>query len=182
MRLSQLLGKSLILDKTPRGVCVGVGVSLKNKSLKYLFCRTEQTVKDTETALVLPIDALASISENALYLSRLRPILPKSCIKLSLHLPVYNAEGNFLGRVIDAEFQNYALSALFTDTNARYPVSAIGALADAVILRKPQPYPIGQPLSPQGNFVTKQILRKAVNENSLIQLTLSLPPFEFFLN
>ncbi len=182
MLLSQLLHKTLIFDKTPRGTCFAVGISIKNKSVKYLFCRIEENAKIAPTEFVLPIGAVASFSENALFLSRLRPILPKSCIKLALGLPVYNVDGAFIGQVYDVRLHNYLASAILLDNGDCHLFSDIAALSDAVILRKPQPYPIGQPLPNREAFVTKQTLRNAVNEQTLIQLTLSLPPFAHTLH
>lgn len=181
MLLTQLLYKTLIFDKTPRGKCFAVGISIKTKSVKYLFCRTEENLKTSSTEFILPIDAVASFSENALFLSRLRPILPKSCIKLTLGLPVYNSDGTFIGHVDNVHLHNYVASAIQLDNGVCCLFSDVTALSDAVILRKPQPYPIGQALPNQEDFVTKQTLRKAVSEQSLIQLTLSLPPFEYTL-
>ncbi|MBQ7924398.1 MAG: hypothetical protein IJ329_03735 [Clostridia bacterium] len=180
MFLSQLIGKTLIFDKTPRGVCLGAGVSLKSKMIKYLFCSSDTTVSATNNAdFVLPIGSLASFSEDALFLARLRPVLPKPCGKLYIGLPVYNAEGASFGFLSDVELQNYVAIRLFTDKNIRLPFSSIAALADAVILRKPQPYPLGQPIPDDSeSLVTKQVLRNAVQNQTLIKLTLSLPPFQ----
>ncbi len=177
MLLSQLTNKSLFLNKTPRGVCRGVGVSAKNKGIKYLFCSTEEN-----TEFVLPIAALASLSENALFLSRLRPVLPKTCTKLFLGIPVYSYEGKFLGELIDVEFQNYVATRFFTSQSGWFPAAIVSVISDAILLRKPQPYPLGQPIADENeSVVTKQTLRTAIQKQSLIALTLSLPPFDYSL-
>ncbi len=174
MLLSNFVDKTLVLNKTPRGKCFGVGISSKNKSLKYLFCAT-----DGKDEFALPVTALASFSDNALFLSRLRPLLPKPCAKLFLGTPVFSAEGKFLGRLTNVEFQNHRAVRIFTDTNGCFPCSSIAVIADAILLRKPQPYPLGQPLNNKNDpLVTKRILRNSIRNQSLIHLTLSLPPFE----
>ena len=179
MLLSALIDKTLILNKTPRGVCFAVGFSLKNKSVKYLFCRLDNSLNETSLEFALPIDAIDSRTENAIILSRLRPVLPKSCVRLSLSLPVYNENGNFLGNLINANLQGYILSALHTDTGNQFSFNEVCAVSDAIIIRKPKAYPIGQPIPKKEAFVTKQTLKNALQNKRLIAFTLSLPPFEY---
>ncbi len=173
MLLSQLIGKTLVHNNTPRGKCLGVGISPKNKSLKYLFCSTEEC-----DDFVLPVTTLLSLSENALFLSRVRPVLPKPCAKLLAGVPVFSSDGKFLGRLTDAELQNQTLVRIYTDREGEFPSALIAVISDAILLRKALPYPLGQPLSDQNEpFVTKRVLRKSICTQSLIRLTLSLPPF-----
>ncbi len=173
MLLSQLIQKPLLLNKTPRGMLCGVGLSPKNKTIKYLFCSTHE--KDD---FVLPIDALANFSENALFLSRLRPILPKPCCKVYLGLPIYTFDGKFLGKLADVEIQNDVAIRFFTDQNECFSLSSISVISDAIILKKSQPYPLGQPFQREKEgVITKRTLRNAIKQQSLIRLTLSLPPF-----
>ncbi len=177
MFLSQLSNKQIFLDKTPRGFCLGIGISPKSKTVKYLFCTTEEN-----DDFVLPIDALFQISDNGLHLSRLRPILPKPCAKLFPRLPIYAFDGKFSGYLMDVECINGIAVQLLTDRGERYPFSAISVVSDAILLRKPQPYPIGQPTTfEHEGIVTRALLRKAIQEQSLIRLTLSLPPFHHAL-
>ncbi len=174
MLLSMLIDKTLILDKAPRGMSVAVGISPKNKTLKYLFCASKNA---QQADFVLPISAVSQTNENALFLSRMRPILPKSYHKLTLNLPVYTDDGVFLGRILNIKFLDNVASALQTNDGIWYPFSRVIAIADAVLLKKAPPYPIGQPIPKRENFVTKQELKRAVKEERLIKLTLSLPPF-----
>ena len=173
MLLTQLVNKQIILNNTPRGFSQSVGISLKGKTIKYLFCSSSA---GEQTNFVLPISAVNSLSENALFLSYLRPILPKNNVQVFIGMPIYNYNGEYLGNLSDAEIQNNQIFTLFTSKNDGYPFTSISAVADAIILKKPQPYPIGQQL-PNLDIVTKSVLRKAVEEQNLIQLTLSLPPF-----
>ena len=38
MFLSQFIGKPVLVNGETRGVCLGVGLSLKSYAVKYLFC------------------------------------------------------------------------------------------------------------------------------------------------
>ncbi len=183
MLLSQLTGKMICTDKTPRGICLGVGVSLKTKCVKYVLCASSAS---THTDFAVNVSAISTLSQDALSLTCLRPVYPKNCAKLYIGKPVYSVDGTHLGNLVDVEMQNYVATHIRTDKN-RYPFSAIAAVSDAVIIRKEQPYPIGQripaPVLSQITIkneptVTKSVLRRAIEKNKLITLTLSLAPFE----
>ncbi|MBE5744676.1 MAG: hypothetical protein E7355_00915 [Clostridiales bacterium] len=92
-------------------------------------------------------------------------------------MPIYNASGDFLGTLKDVEFQNQTAIRLITDSDISHPFTEVGALSDAIILRKAQPYPLGQIIPHKNVLITRKILRGAVEKQSLIKLTLSLPPF-----
>lgn len=184
MLLSDFLGKTVYFNGVPRGVCLGVGVSRKTFTIKYLLCSDEkrQSALQNHTDFALPISALHSIGEQSLTVSRLRPAIPKNAVKLFLHRPVYTVEGFFLGNVKDVAFQNASAARLFTDQGQSYPFTAVSAVSDAFILRKSQTYPLGQRIparlfSQKQSVVTKSVLRGAIEKNALIKLTLSLPPF-----
>ena len=174
MLLSSLIRKSLIFDKTPRGVCIAIGIAPKNKRIKYLFCSPLESGQNTPSYFALPLTALSSISEHSLILSRMRPVLPQNYLQLTLGMPIYSESGKYLGSLIDVKFSQRLATSLQTESGW-HNFSRVLAIGDAVILRREQPYPIGQPT--QENFVTKHTLKKAVKEQSLIKLTLSLPPF-----
>jgi len=177
MFLSQLISKQIIVNNTPRGITQSVAISLKSKSVKHLYCASEAKLDvPSQSDFVLPISAVVSCSENALFLSHLRPIIPKNTTKLFIGMPIYNHTGEFLGELTDAEIQNCRITSIYTKKNGEYPFTSVSAVADVIILKKPQPYPIGQRL-PNLDLVTKSLLRKAVEEKRLIQFTLSLPPF-----
>lgn len=178
MLLSQLTGKTVYFNGASRGVCLGVGLSPKTFAIKYLFCADGRSQAD----FALPISSLQSVSEHVLVLSKFRAALPKACARLFLGLPVYSQTGNFLGKLQDVRFEDQIATRLFTDRNAAYAFAAVGAISDALILRKLPPYPIGQripaPLfSEKQSVVTRSVLRGAIEKNSLVRLTLSLPPF-----
>ena len=183
MNLSQLQDKNIYVGKTFRGVCRGVALSLKTQTVKYLLCAS--TLTQTTTDFSVGVTAITEIGEE-IQLSRLRPSYPKSCAKISIGLPVYSFEGGFLGEVADLEIADFIATHLVTDRQDRIPLTSVFACSDAVILRKEQPYPLGQripaPLLPiftdkSEGLITKPILRSAMEKGALVKLTLSLPPF-----
>ena len=91
MELSYLIGKSVYAGSKRRGVCEGVGVSLKTGAVKYLFC----SATSGRTDFCVNVSAIEEIDEE-IYLSRLRPVFPKNAVKILLGLPTYTNEGTFL--------------------------------------------------------------------------------------
>lgn len=193
MFLSQLVLKPLEVKGVPRAVCLGVGISLKNFSMKYLLCtplpqRTENHTPFTHADFAVNTSSLQTLSPHTLTLSSLRPIIPKACAKLYLGKPVYSQEGASLGNLKDVEFIRGVAIRIFTE-NKSYSACDLQAVSDAVILRKKQSYPLGQRipasvvfqnLTEKDTLVTKSILRKSIEKGTLIKLTLSLSPFHFF--
>lgn len=184
MHLTSLVGKTVYANNKQRGLCLGIGVSLKSYAVKYLFCASERAQADCADFAV-GISSVEKIDENGIRLSSLRPVYPKNCAKFFLQLPVYSAFGEKLGKLTDVELENFYVDYIFTDQNEMYPLSAVSACTDAVILKKEQPYPIGQRipapssfLSERGtNLVTRPLLKKIIRKGKLIRFTLSLPPF-----
>ena len=185
MKLSDLSEKNIYTNKSFQGVCRGVGLSLKSHAVRYLLCASTPT--QTNTDFSVGINAVTEIRDR-ITLSRLRPASPKGCAKIAIGLPVYSFEGGFLGRVTDLDMTDFTATTLYTDRGERFPVTSIFACSDAVILRKEQPYPLGQripaPLlslvtEKNDGVVTKQILRTALSRSALIKFTLSLPPFNW---
>lgn len=188
MLLSDIVEKNILVGKTPRGVCRGIGVSLKSRVVKYLLCSNT-----TPTAARCSVDFSVSVSAvehigDAISLNRLRSVLPKNCAKVFLGCPVYSCEGGFLGNVLNVELDDFIASRLFTDRGESFPMTAVIACSDVILLRKEQPFPIGQripaPLlstyfDKYEGIVTKPVLREAMKKGALIKLTLSLPPFSF---
>ncbi len=183
MLLSNLIGKEIYTGKSVKGVCVGVGISLKTYAVKYLFCASSSQGNKTEFAI-----SFSSISEigGCITLSQLRPARPKSSAPLFLRKPVYAYNGNYLGALSDVAIEDGVATTLWTSEKKEYPVSLLAACGDAVILKKSQPYPLGQRLpksaysftdEEQGGLVTKPLLRGAIQKGTLIRLTLSLSPF-----
>ena len=184
MLLSALVGKELWLGKTCKGVCRGIGISLKTYEIKYLFCASAPSSVG-EGDFVLPFSAVASIGES-IQLSRARPVFPKSCAKLVLGRPVYDVGGVFFGELTDVEMSDYRVKTLCTSLGFRFSALLISTCFDAVLLKKELPYPIGQPVPAPVLFalnrktdgvVTKPLLRLAMEKGELLKLTLSLPPF-----
>ena len=188
MKLSDLSEKNVYTNKAFQGVCRGVGLSLKSHAVRYLLCASISTQSVTDFAV--SVNTVAEVSDRIL-LSRLRPCSPKGCARISIGLPVYSFEGGYLGRVAELDLFDITATTLRTDRGDLFPISSVYACSDAVILRKEQPFPLGQripaPLlslvtDKKDAIVTKQILRNAIEKRALVQLTLSLPPFELDLS
>lgn len=186
MFLSNVTNKVIYLNKNPRGIVKGVGISLKTHAVKYLLCGNNQSAK---SHFALPVSAIVSIDENV-FLSRMRPVLPKNCACLFIGLPVYAYDGAYLGKITELVIKKFVATLFYTDVGLELPVSAIAACSDAVLLKKEQPYPLGQRiptpfvsslLGKEDGVVTRPVLRCAMKKSSLVKLTLSLPPFSHSL-
>ena len=182
MFLSQLVDKEILVGNTVRGVVKGVGVSLKTYNVKYLLCVGTST---SRAPFAISVNAITDMGERVV-LSRLRPLLPKHCACVFLRLPVYSFEGEFLGELEDLTMQDFIATTLSTDKNYILPISVVAACTDALLLKKEQPYPLGQRIPAPAisiitektdGVVTRPILRAAMQKSALIKLTLSLPPF-----
>ena len=93
--------------------------------------------------------------------------------------------------VEDLEMQDFIATRLFTDQGDVIPITSLYACSDAVILKKEQPYPIGQRIPAHilslltdkaDAVVTRPLLKTAIQRKALVKLTLSLPPFHLELN
>ena len=186
MFLSDLTQNKIFVGNTERGVCCGIGISLKNHTVKYLFC-TSEVSRYPEIDYAVNVSAVQQYSPF-ISLARLRPIFPKNADRLFIGRPIYSYEGTFLGSVEDAEIKDFIVTRIYSDRNESFPITSVCACSDAVILRKEQPFPLGQrvpapllPLVTEKNdaVVTKPILKTAIKNKALIKLTLSLPPFRF---
>ncbi len=183
MKLSQLTEKNIYVNKAFKGVCRGIAISLKTQAVRDLLCASTPTQSVTECSV-----GIAAVEEigTAITLSRLRPACPKGCAKISIGLPVYSFEGGYLGIVTDLDIHDFVATRLYTDRGESFPILSVFACADAVILRKEQPFPLGQRIpapfltlltTKSDGLITKPILRTAATKGTLIKLTLSLPPF-----
>ncbi len=173
-----ILQNIVYINQTPRGKIHQIGVSLKTGAIKYLFCAT-----DTREEFAVNANAIRCIEEFRIQLSSLRPAVPKNIVKISLGLPVYAFTGVYLGKINEIARGNMRVTALITDKNAVVPFSAVLACADAVILRKNLPYPLGQRIpAPTAEVITRPVLKNAIAEKNLIKLTLSLAPFALSTN
>lgn len=185
MKLSDLSEKNVYANKNFCGVCRGVGLSLKSHAVRYLLCASKPTQSSVDFSV-----GIGSVTDvgDAILLSRLRPSCPKGCAKISIGLPVYSFEGGYLGVVTDLDVRDFVATTLYTDRGEAFPITSVFACSDAVILRKEQPFPLGQrvpaPMLPlvttkADSVVTKAVLRTAITQGALVKLTLSLPPFHF---
>ena len=186
MLLTDLIHKTVYAGISPKGKCVGIGISLKNHSVNYLLC-TSISQSFNRTDFCVSVSAIDEV-DDGIYLSHLRPAFPKACAKIILGLPIYRENGLFIGNLMDANIENGIVTDLITNQQESISLSCVSAVADAILLRKPRPYPIGQriPAHAVCNFfdknedvVNKTNLRTAIKKGSLIKLTLSLPPFSF---
>lgn len=182
MFLSELQNKPILAGNRQRGICLGIGISLKNQAVKYLLCSSNVALSNA-TDFSVNVSAVEDVNEH-IVLSRVRPVFPKNCAKLFIGLPVYAFDGAFLGNLKDVELNGFTATRLFTDSTW-YPATAVCACSDAIILRKEQPFPIGQRIpaptlfhfSSNASLVTKPLLKEALKEGKLIAFTLSLSPF-----
>ncbi|MBQ9714426.1 MAG: hypothetical protein IJV83_03800 [Clostridia bacterium] len=182
MLLSELVRSPIRAGENYRGICLGVGISLKNYSIKYLLCATQA---DGKPDFAVKFSAISSI-QNGIRLSALRPVQPNACVKIFFDLPVYTHDGIYLGVIADGELQGYSLTRFITDRKIEFSPADIACARDALLLRKKQAFPLGQripaPLlslfKSRDNIVTKSVLKQAAQQGELIKLTLSLPPFQ----
>ena len=188
MFLSNLVGKPLYANKTFRGVCRGIAFSLKTHAVKYLLCSATATASCADFAVA--VSAVQDINDSII-LSKLRSAVPRACAKIVPQLPVFSGEGGYLGKIQDLELCDFIATRLFTDQGETLPVHTIAACADAVILKKALPYPLGQRIptpflslctGKPDTVVTKPVLRSAIAKGELLKLTLALPPFSLNLS
>ncbi len=184
MFLKDIVNKQILVGGSVQGICRGVGISLKTCAVKYLLCAS--TPSQSAPDFAVSISSVESVTDE-IRLTRLRAVYPKSCAKIFLGSPVYSFEGGYLGKVDDLQMQSFIATYLYTDRKERFPVTFLYACLDAVILKKEQPYPLGQripaPLlslvdGKKETLVTKPVLRTAIQRRALVNLTLSLPPFD----
>ncbi len=186
MLLSELIGKPVYCGNVIRGTLCGVCLSLSTRAVKYLLCKTTEKPANTEFCVsVFNVEKL----NDGVYLKRIKAVLPKNCARVFLNRPVYTEQGEYLGYFSDLQLDDFVATYLFTGDGKRFPASALSAVSDALILKKPPIYPIGQriPASPildyiskigQGSpVVTRSVLKTAIKSKKLISLTLSLAPF-----
>ncbi len=183
MQLTHLINRELVVKKTVKGYCRGVALSLKSHAVKYLLCSTEPFA---ECDFAISTASVCKMGDQ-ITVNSLRPLLPKSCAKIFIGRPVYSSEGVYLGKITDLTLCDFIATHLSTDQGEVYPVSAIEASQDALLLKREQPFPIGSripaPLlsrftDKKDGLVTKPVLRSAIKNESLLRLTLALAPFE----
>lgn len=187
MLLTELIGKPVRKQNVTYGNVTGVCVSLKSRAIRYLLCISRDKPR---SEFAVGISAVAEIDDD-ITLTRLKPLLPQNSVKLTLNRPIYDDEGKYLGFIKDAELENGYLHAVYANDDRRYAATRLFALDDAVLLKKAEPYPLGQripapalfPLSAEfsktekGGLITRSVLKNAIKNKALIRLTLNLPPF-----
>lgn len=184
MLLSELVGKPVFSSKKIRGVCRGVGLSVKSRAVRYLVCSAPSPSDYTE--FFLPVVSVTDCNEEGIFVKKFRSVAPQNCAKFFCGRPVYADTGAYLGITADLEMQDFCALRFFTDSGKSYSAMAIAALLDAVIVKKTPVFPLGQPVPRAFSFlrnvkktptVTKSTLKSAIEEGVLIQLTLQLPLF-----
>ncbi len=195
MLLSSIIGKRILSDTTPRGVCTGVGISLKTLTVKYLLCCNDVENAKQRVDFALPFSCVTSVDEVCVHVSKARAVFPKTCAYVFLQKPVFSFDGVYFGRLRDFRFSltndgSFTAATLYTDTGETFAASGVYAFSDAVILKKDRPYPLGQRIpapivshygGKNQTVVSKTVLRRAIEKSELIKLTLSLPPFNHTL-
>ena len=185
MLLSELVGKNVYSGKRLCGVCRGIGLSLRSRAVKYLFC-SDDSYKRSYSDFFVSIKNVLSVSDG-IRLKRLRAAAPSSAVRFFTGKPIYSEDGVYLGIVSNLVIENFYASKLITDAGQSYSAAAIAALNDAVILKKQPNFPLGGCLLEevamgdnvlsQGLPVGKATLRSAIENGKLIRLTTSLAPF-----
>ena len=184
MLFSELIHKTVYAGISPKGKCVGIGVSLKSYAVKYLLCSSTNK-QYAHADFCINVAAIDEI-EDGIFLTHLRPAFPKNCAKLFLGLPIYAENGTFIGNLYDVQIENFQATHLLTNNGTAIPICNVSAVFDAILLKKQSPYPIGQRipapsisrfLDKDEPFISKSTLRTAIKKSNLIKLTLSLPPF-----
>ena len=184
MLLSEIVGKNVYSGKAVRGICRGVCLSLKSRAVKYLLCSREPAQNDY-TEFSVGVNCIDTVAENV-FLKRLRPAVPKNCVRFFTGRPIYSEEGLYLGITADLVMEEFTATKLIADTGKTYSAAAIAALGDAVILRKEPVFPLGArvtsdiPAKPipirAGTLVTRGTLKAAIASGQLIRLTTELLP------
>ena len=101
MFLSQLVGKEIFVNGAFKGVCLGIGVSKKNCSVKYLLCSLS-TTDTSHIDFAVNFTAITEIFTNGIHLSSLRPVIPKHCWKVFQNRPIYTLDGVKVGEITDS--------------------------------------------------------------------------------
>ena len=190
MFLTDFINKEIFIGNNPRGVCVGLGISLKTSTVKYLLCASARSYSPhrPHADFAVGVNALESVRE-VIKLGKTRAIYPKSCARIFLNAPVYAEDGMFLGCLSDLELHALTACKIFTDKHETRNFNAVTAVSDAIILKKEAPFPIGQripapvlsALELSHPLVSKTALKKAALKGELIRFTLALPPFSIYL-
>ncbi len=178
MFLSHLTNKELLSGNTPKGICRGVGVSLKSHAVKYLLCASAST---SDHDFSVSTNAVEEVGDR-IRLSKIRPLYPRNCARIFIGRPVYAYDGAYLGVVRDLLIEDMIATHLVTET-AVYPITSLLACLDAVILKREQPFPIGQRIpapflslsnGKKEGVVTKPLLRAAIEQGKLVRLTFAI--------
>ncbi len=155
-----------------RGICLGVYLSKKTGTIKYLFCAL-----DDDKTITVPVAAIEQIHPETgnVYLKNLRAAIPNQCARLTPFLPVYSCDGKYLGRLNDIFVQGVTATKLVVGEE-KYPALSIDGVCDALLL-KPLPYPLGEWSKEEETNVSRRLLKDKIKQGELIRFTLSLPPF-----
>lgn len=188
MFFTDFFNKDITVNGIKKGVCIGIGISLKTLTIKYLLCSLSpsQTLKP-KTDFAVNISSLLTITNEDIRLSKLRTALPTACVKIFYRLPCYFEDGVYIDNLEDIRFENNVAVQLYTVGGLTIPANSLLACADAVILRKKQAFPLGQPIPKtffdslkSTSIVTKRLLKEVIKQGELIKLTLALSPFNIY--
>ena len=139
MLLSQLSQNPVFVGSSMRGAALGVGVSLKNFTVKYLLCASAKSRNQVD--FCVNFSAVENIGDS-ISLKTLRPVFPRVCARFIIGLPVFSSEGGFIGKLTDLHFEDGVATRLFIDNGKTFSLTAVLACTDAVILKKEQTFPL----------------------------------------
>ena len=176
MKLSDYIGKKIYAGNAYRGVCVGGRFSLKTYELKYLVVARNGGGRVEFTVALKN----ARLQDGAVYFSSARAVDPKNTVRFYPNRPVFDERGGYLGETFDLELDGVTVVRLILKNGEAIPASRVSAFLDAVLVKPAPVFPLGEFLSEnvaneaQGTLVTRGVLRRAIERDSLITLTRSL--------
>ena len=147
---------------------------MKSKAVRYLICEQDGS------EFSVPVGNLERVEKEGVFLKRTRTAAPKNCARLCKNLPVYLETGEFLGTLVDLEMENFVVLSLITNDEKRHRATSVSGVRDAVIMKKPPLFPLGERLpEPFASFydepvVTRPVLKKVVERGELVPTTSAL--------
>lgn len=173
MKLSDYIGKKIYAGKVCRGVCVGGRFSLKTYELKYLVVEGKGGGRGEFTVALKN----ATLGQEEVRFPTARAVDPKNSVRFYPNRPVFDERGGYIGETDDLEAEGFVVTRLLLKNGDRLPASRITAFSDAVLVKPSPVFPLGEFLpndvggEKRGTLVTRGVLRRAIERNSLVALT-----------
>ncbi len=172
MKYSEIYQKTIICNGKILGICVGLFE--KNNIAKYVICKQSK-----EVTCFLYFSQIEEITMDGIIIKKSRKGFPTNCNMLEKNKSVYYVNGEYIGKTTDYEFVGDKLVYIYLDNGRKITTNLIYAFSDAVILLTDGKYPVGIYRKENNEFINKRVLKDAMKKGELIELTLSLSPFDF---